>query len=131
MTIRSRIDIINQILETANGGVTTKIKRGRIDIINQILETANGGVTTKIKIMYKANLSYAQLKDYLMTLSNKNLLSYDLNTNTFKTTEKGIMFLEIYNKLDDIMRDEGQQQQIWEQKQRTSEHMEMIKKISK
>ncbi len=131
MTIRRRIDIINQILETANGGVTTKIKRGRIDIINQILETANGGVTTKIKIMYKANLSYAQLKDYLMTLSNKNLLSYDLNTNTFKTTEKGIMFLKIYNKLDDIMRDEGQQQQIWEQKQRTSEHMEMIKKISK
>jgi predicted transcriptional regulator len=117
MTTRTRTDIINQILETANGGVTTKIKRGRIDIINQILETANGGVTTKLKIMYKANLSYSQLKDYLMTLSNKNLLSYDLDTHTFKTTEKGLRFLEIYNKLDDIMREEeGQQQQIWEQK---------------
>ncbi len=113
--------MIDQILETANGGVTTKIKRGRIDIIKQILETANGGVTTKIKIMYKANLSYIQLKDYLMILSNKNLLSYDLNTNTFKTTEKGIIFLEIYNKLDDIMREEGQQQQIWDQKERTSD----------
>ncbi len=112
MTISGKMDMINQIVETANGGVTTKIKRGRIDIIKQILETANGGVTTKIKIMYKANLSYIQLKDYLMTLSNKNLLSYDLNTNTFKTTEKGIIFLEIYNKLDDIMREEGQQQQI-------------------
>jgi predicted transcriptional regulator len=88
--------------------------RSRIDIISQILETANGGVSTKIKIMYKANLSYAQLKDYLVTLSNKNLLRYDAYTQTFKTTEKGLRFLEIYNKLDDIMREEGQQQYIWE-----------------
>jgi predicted transcriptional regulator len=105
--------------------------RSRIDIINQILETANGGVSTKLNIMYKVNLSYRQLKNYLVTLSEKDLLSYDSNTNTFKTTEKGIMFLKIYNELDDIMTDEGQQQQIWEQKQRTSDHMEMIKRISK
>jgi predicted transcriptional regulator len=56
--------------------------RTRIEIISQILETANGGVTSKIKIMYRANLSYAQLKDYLMTLSDKDLLSYDLDTST-------------------------------------------------
>ena len=86
--------------------------RTRIEIISQILETANGGVTSKIKIMYRANLSYAQLKDYLMTLSDKDLLSYDLDTRTFKTTEKGLRFLEIYNKLDDVMREEGRQQQI-------------------
>ena len=86
--------------------------RSRIEIISQILETANGGVTSKIKIMYKANLSYAQLKDYLMTLSDKDLISYDLDTRTFKTTEKGLRFLEIYNKLDDVMREEGRQQQI-------------------
>ena len=81
--------------------------RSRIEIISQILETANGGITSKIKIMYKANLSYAQLKDYLMTLSDKDLISYDLDTRTFKTTEKGLRFLEIYNKLDDVMREEG------------------------
>jgi predicted transcriptional regulator len=86
--------------------------RSRIEIISQILETANGGITSKIKIMYKANLSYAQLKDYLMTLSDKDLISYDLDTRTFKTTEKGLRFLEIYNKLDDVMREEGRQQQI-------------------
>jgi predicted transcriptional regulator len=86
--------------------------RSRIDIISQILETANGGISTKIKIMYKTNLSYAQLKDYLIALVNKNLISYDLDTNTFKTTEKGLIFLEIYNKLGNIMREEGQQQQI-------------------
>jgi predicted transcriptional regulator len=83
--------------------------RTRIEIISQILETANGGVPSKIKIMAKANLSYAQLKGYLMTLSNKDLLSYDLDTRTFKTTEKGLRFLEIYNKLGDVMREEQRQ----------------------
>ena len=77
--------------------------RSRIDIISQILETANGGITTKIKIMVKTNLSYAQLKEYTMTLCDKDLLRYDLDTHTFKTTEKGIRFLEIYNKLDYIL----------------------------
>ena len=87
--------------------------RSRIDIISQILETANGGVTTKIKIMYRANLSYAQLKGYLMTLSDKGLLLYDLDTNTFKTTEKGLEFLEFYNMLDNVIRgEEGIPQQI-------------------
>ena len=95
--------------------------RTRIDIISQILETANGGVTTKIRIMYRTNLSYAQLKGYLMTLSDKDLLRYDLDTNTFKTTEKGLRFLEIYNKLDNIVREEeGLHQQISVQKQRRS-----------
>jgi hypothetical protein len=53
-----------------------------------------------------------------------NVLEYDSDTQTFRTTEKGFRFLEIYNKLDDIMREEGQQQQIWVQKYRTS-HKEM------
>jgi predicted transcriptional regulator len=96
--------------------------RSRIEIISQILETANGGVATKIEMMYKANVSYVQLKEYLKTLSEKNLLNYDLDTHTFKTTEKGVRFLEFYNKLDDIMREEEQQQlQTWQQKERRSD----------
>jgi predicted transcriptional regulator len=55
--------------------------------------------------MYKANLSYAQLKDYLMTLSDKDLLSYDLDTHTFKTTEKGLRFLEVYGQLDQLTKE--------------------------
>jgi predicted transcriptional regulator len=81
--------------------------RNRIDIISQILETANGGVTTKIKMMYKANLSYAQLKEYLMLLAKCDLLRYDLVSRTFRTTEKGLRFLEICNRLYDVMREEG------------------------
>ncbi len=86
--------------------------RSRIQIISQILETANGGVSTKLMIMYKANLSYAQLKGYLTTLTDKDLLSYDVDNHTFRTTEKGLRFLQIYNKLDDVLREEVQESQI-------------------
>lgn len=78
--------------------------RTRIEIISQILEIANGGVTCKTRIMYKANLSYSQLKEYLRTLSDKDLLSYDLDTRTFKTTERGLRFLKTYSHLNDIIR---------------------------
>jgi predicted transcriptional regulator len=68
--------------------------RNRIQLISQILETANGGVTSKMKIMYKANLSYSQLKDYLMTLNDKDLLSYDLDTHTLRLLKKVLGFLK-------------------------------------
>jgi len=35
----------------------------------------------------------AQLKDYLMSLTEKGLLGYDVYTRKFKTTEKGPRFL--------------------------------------
>jgi predicted transcriptional regulator len=60
--------------------------RSRIDIISQILEIANGGNATKTKIMYKAFLSYNQLKEFLTVLTANDLLSYDFDIQTFKTT---------------------------------------------
>ncbi len=39
--------------------------RSRTEIVNSILNAANGGAT-KTKIMYNAFLSYNQLKDYLL-----------------------------------------------------------------
>ena len=54
----------------------------------------------KIKIMYKANLSYAQLKVYIIILTERDLLRYDLDTQTFKTTEKGLSLLEVYNQMN-------------------------------
>jgi predicted transcriptional regulator len=74
--------------------------RDRIDIISQILEAANGGNATRSKIAYKAFLNYDQLKENLMTLTQKDLLRYDKDTRTFKTTEKGLRFLNVYNQMD-------------------------------
>jgi predicted transcriptional regulator len=76
-----------------------------MDIISRILDAANGGTgATKTKIMYNAFLSHGQLKQYLTTLADKGLLRYDFLTQTFKTTEKGLRFIQLYNKMDDEMK---------------------------
>ena len=77
--------------------------RSRIDIMSQILEVANGGGLTKTKIMYKAFLSFVQLKEFLTVLTESDLLSYDGKTQTFKTTEKGLRLLHTYNQLGEAM----------------------------
>jgi len=68
--------------------------------VSNILEAANGGVT-KTKIMYKAYLSYNQLREYLSILIENNLIEYLDGTNKFKTTEKGLFFLKIHNETED------------------------------
>jgi predicted transcriptional regulator len=80
-----------------------KYYRARIEIIVEILKTANGGSATRTKIMYQAYLSYFQLKEYLPMLTERGLLTYNSDTRTFKTTEKGLMLLEGYNLLVDLM----------------------------
>ena len=62
--------------------------RSRTEIVSVMLDAANGGAT-KTKIMYKAFLSYAQLREYLSVLIENNLLEYLEGTQTYKTTEKG------------------------------------------
>lgn len=72
--------------------------RSRTDIVSQILEAANGGAT-KTKIMYRAFLSYAQLKEYLAVLLENGLLDYNDAESIFKTSSKGIKFIGIHNPL--------------------------------
>ena len=76
--------------------------RSRTDITAQILEAANGGVT-KTKIMYKAFLSYAQLKEYLTVLIENGLLEYIEGEQIYRTTEKSNRFLKIYNQIGEYV----------------------------
>ena len=76
--------------------------RSRTEIVSSILDTANGGAT-KTKIMYKAFLSYNQLKEYLSVLIENNLLEYLEGTKTFKTTEKGLNFLKMHNAIGELL----------------------------
>ena len=73
--------------------------RNRIEIISQILDIASGGGATKTKIMYKAFLSYAQLKEYLEILIQNDLLANDTPA-IYKTTSKGLRFLSATLKMD-------------------------------
>ena len=76
--------------------------RSRTEIVSMILEAANGGAT-KTKIMYKAFLSYNQLKEYLSVLIENNLIEYLDGTQTFKTTEKGLNFLKMHNAIEELL----------------------------
>jgi predicted transcriptional regulator len=67
-----------------------------------MLEAANGGAT-KTKIMYKAFLSYAQLKEYLTVLLQNDLLEYEEGKQNFRTTEKGLRLLQMHNQFDEMM----------------------------
>ena len=84
--------------------------RSRTEIITRILESVNDGSSfsddgaTQTKIMYKAFLSYTQLKEYLTVLAESDLLSYDGQTHRFKTTEKGLRFIEVYNQMDGMIK---------------------------
>lgn len=76
--------------------------RSRTEIASRILESATDG-TTKTKIMYRAFLSYAQLKEYLTVLEESGLLAHDKGEQTYKTTQKGLRFLGITNSLQGMM----------------------------
>jgi len=76
--------------------------RSRTDITSQILEAANGGAT-KTRIMYKAFLSYAQLKEYLGTLIENGLLEYNKSEQIYRTTNKGHKFMKIYNEMGEFV----------------------------
>lgn len=76
--------------------------RNRIDIIAQLLDAASSP-TTKTKMMYKAMLSYEQLKEYLVMLSENDLIAYDKPTQRFTTTDKGFQFMERYEDLSKLI----------------------------
>ena len=83
--------------------------RSRTEIVAMILEAANGGAT-KTKIMYKAFLSYAQLREYLSVLSENNLLEYLEGSQTYKTTEKGLNFLKMHNEIGELLQTSARQE---------------------
>jgi predicted transcriptional regulator len=76
--------------------------RSRTDIVGLILEAANGGNATKTKIMYNALISYNLMKEYLTFLAENNLLEYEEGNMTYRTTEKGLQLLRIYNNMNEI-----------------------------
>jgi predicted transcriptional regulator len=76
--------------------------RSRTDIIGLILDAANGGGATKTKLMYKAFLSFGQLKEHLSMLLENGLIERE-GTQLFKTTEKGIHLLQVYSQFGEMM----------------------------
>ena len=76
--------------------------RSRTELASNILEAANGGAT-KTKIMYRAFLSYAQLKEYLAMLTQNGLIAHDVKGEMYRTTSNGIKFLESSRQLGGLL----------------------------
>lgn len=76
--------------------------RSRSDIVGLLLDAANGGGATKTKLMYKAYLSFNQLREYLALLVENGLIEYQEGMQTYRTTGKGIQLLRIQNTMDEI-----------------------------
>ena len=76
--------------------------RSRTEIVAIILQSASSGIT-KTKIMYKAYLSYTQLKEYLTFLQENELINYERGSQLYRVTDKGRHFLEAYDELSDLV----------------------------
>lgn len=76
--------------------------RSRTEIVGMILEAANGGASNT-KIMYKAVLSFDQLKEYLTLLMENDLLEYEIGKQSYRTTKKGTRLLRIYHQIDELV----------------------------
>ncbi len=80
-------------------------RRDRLYIIAEILKIAEDG-SLKTQIMYKANLSFAQLKEYLSFLIRMKLLEIqkEERKKIYVTTAKGEEYLDKYGEILSLLR---------------------------
>ena len=85
---------------------TTSKRRDKLSIIAEILGIAKDG-TLKTQIMYKANLSFAQLKDYVKFMLKLGLLNkFRANgKEVYVATEKGLSFLQRHGELTELLQE--------------------------
>jgi predicted transcriptional regulator len=72
--------------------------RSKTDIIVSMLEAARHG-GTKTKIKDSSYLSSHQLRAYLELVIRNGLFAYDSTKQRYRTTEKGLRLLELYDNI--------------------------------
>jgi len=79
-------------------------RRDRVYIIAELLKIAKRGAL-KTQLMYGANLSFAQLSDYLSFLISIGLLRtlQEGNKVIYKTTSEGFEFLANYDRIISLL----------------------------
>ncbi len=84
-------------------------RRDKLFIIAEILEIAKEG-SLKTQIMYKANLSFTQLNDYLNLMLKISLLDKisENDKERYETTAKGLDFLERYREIAELLKNEDE-----------------------
>lgn len=88
-------------------------KRDKLRIIVEILEIAKDKAL-KTQIMYRANLSFTQLNDYLNFMLKTKLLERFVKDGKefYRSTRKGLDFLQHYRELTELLWSENEGEDI-------------------
>ena len=81
--------------------------RNRLDIMGEILEITSTKPVLRTQIMYKASLSFLQLKEYLSIMLELKLLEViqdeDSNRKAYRITGKGLHVLSSLNEIKTLL----------------------------
>jgi predicted transcriptional regulator len=82
-------------------------RRDKLFIMAEILDIAKDG-SLKTQIMYRANLSFTQLNDYLNFMLRISLLEKILENDReiYRATDKGVDFLQRYREITELLKTE-------------------------
>ena len=76
--------------------------RSSTEIIDSMLRSIRSGAT-KTHIMYRAYMSYSQLKEYLKLLEERQLIKCEPGSQLYVLTEKGLKFMNAYEKINELV----------------------------
>ncbi|MQY62498.1 winged helix DNA-binding protein [archaeon] len=80
-------------------------RRDRLNIIAEIMEAAKGS-QLKTRIMYRVNLSFSQVNEYLSFLTERGFVRVRVENRKkfYETTAKGNMYIENYREMSNLLR---------------------------
>ena len=79
-------------------------RRDRLHIMAEIMEITKGS-QLKTRIMYRANLSFSQLNEYLSFLTKMGFLKVNVidGQKFYETTDKGNLYIENYMEMSTLL----------------------------
>lgn len=111
MPISQSVILLAELFDSSGNGkkgaIGNKFKnRNRMEIVANLLSIAKNGAL-KTHLMYRANLSYLMVTEYLDFLSRSGLIRETLDSEgtnrLYQTTGKGLKYLDVYESLQAII----------------------------
>ncbi len=80
-------------------------RRDRLNIVAEIMEAAKGS-QLKTRIMYRVNLSFSQVNEYLSFLTERGFVRVRVENRKkfYETTAKGNIYIENYREMSNLLR---------------------------
>lgn len=75
--------------------------RSRSEIMAMILDVVSSGAT-KSKILYRAYISYGQMKEYVSLMEGSGLITYEEGAQIYRITEKGLKLKQLFEDVSEM-----------------------------